>query len=82
MLCTLSLAIGVGNSACVEPWQDSHCIPPCPLEKRYRESPVAGVLALVAKVVSAGVRRVVPVENTEVYARVVLVELARPVWQF
>jgi hypothetical protein len=30
----LSLTIGVGYSLCVEPWQDSHCKPPWPLEKR------------------------------------------------
>src|SRR5690348_16001854 len=66
VFCTLSLTTGVGDSACVEPWQASHCKPPWPLEKRYKERPAPGVSTLVAKVWSAATRTVVPLVNTEV----------------
>ena len=34
MLWMLSLAWDEGNSACVEPWHEEHCSPPCPAENR------------------------------------------------
>lgn len=80
-LAMLSLAFALGKIACVDPWHASHWRPPWPVENLYRLSPAAGVSGLVAKVVSAGTRRLPSLSNAFVKRIWPLFEVAVPVWQ-